>query len=333
MMRLERKIRSPYKENNHIRFSHQKIKNAASIFILILFLFVAGCAVEGVELISFTLPEGDIQVAFSVAADMRGYTGNNRDYFRTTCDQIAFGGRGDFMISPGDIDPPDRAYQTIQTFIGEDYTWYPVVGNHDAENPYDMDWLRLFNWKGKSLPNVVNAGPAGSRETTYSFDYGEAHFIVLNEYYDGKGDTGTDGDVVDSLYDWLVDDLSTNTKPVVFVFGHEPAYPRPDDENGRIRHAGDSLNLYAANRDRFWNALSLYGVTAYICGHTHNYSTFKKDGVWQIDAGHARGAGDTGARSTFVMFYVMTTGSVWHYTYRFDLDNRRWELADFGELA
>jgi hypothetical protein len=33
------------------------------------------------------------------------------------------------------------------------------------------------------------------------------------------------------------------------------------------------------------------------------------------------------------MFYVMTTGSVWHYTYRFDLDNRRWELADFGELA
>jgi hypothetical protein len=264
--------------------SVQRLKKASPIFFSILFLFVIGCAVEETALIPFTVPEGDIQVTFSVAADMRGYTGNNRDYFRNTCDQIAFGGRGDFMISPG-----------------------------------DMDWLRLFNWKGNSLPNVVNVGPAGSIETTYSFDYGDAHFIVLNEYYDGSSDTGTDGDVVDSLYQWLVDDLTTNTAPIVFAFGHEPAYPQPDDENGRIRHAGDSLNLYN-------------GVTAYICGHTHNYSTFEKDGVWQIDVGHARGVGDTGARSTFVMFYVMTTGSIWYYTYRFDLDARRWELTDFGEL-
>jgi hypothetical protein len=227
--------------------SVQRFKKASSIFFLVLFLFVIGCTVEETAFIPFTVPEGDIQVAFSVAADMRGYTGNNRDYFRNTCDQIAFGGRGDFMISPGDIDPPDGAYQTIQTFIGEDYTWYPVVGNHEAETQADMDWLRLFNWKGNSLPNVVNVGPAGSIETTYSFDYGDAHFIALNEYYDGSSDTGTDGDVVDSLYEWLVDDLTTNTAPIVFVFGHEPAYPQPDGENGRIRHAEDSLNLYTAN--------------------------------------------------------------------------------------
>ncbi len=332
IMQLELKIRSSYETKKPLRSSLQRIKKASLLFLLIPFLFFIGCSVQETEFIPFTIPEGNIQVAFSVAADMRGFTGDTRYYFRTTCEQIAFGGRSDFMISPGDIDPPEGVYQTIQKYIGEDHIWYPVIGNHDAETHADMDWLRLFNWKGKSLPNAVNVGPVGSRETTYSFDYGDAHFIVINEYYDGISDTGTDGDVVDSLYEWLVDDLKTNTLPIVFVFGHEPAYPQPDEENGRVRHAGDSLNLYSVNRDRFWNALSSHDVTAYICGHTHNYSTFQKDGVWQIDVGHARGAGDTGARSTFVMFYVMANGSVWYYTYRFDLDGYKWELTDYGEL-
>jgi hypothetical protein len=30
-------------------------------------------------------------------------------------------------------------------------------------------------------------------------------------------------------------------------------------------------------------------VTAYICGHTHNASIAKINGLWQFDAGHARG--------------------------------------------
>ena len=50
---------------------------------------------------------------------------------------------------------------------------------------------------GVSLPNIVSAGPPGCEETTYSFDYGDAHFVVLNEYYNGISDRGTDGEVAD----------------------------------------------------------------------------------------------------------------------------------------
>jgi hypothetical protein len=50
---------------------------------------------------------------------------------------------------------------------------------------------------GVSLPSIVNAGPPGCEETTYSFDYGDAHFVVLNEYYNGTSDRGTDGDAAD----------------------------------------------------------------------------------------------------------------------------------------
>jgi hypothetical protein len=71
-----------------------------------------------------------------------------------------------------------------------------------------------------------------------------------------------------------------------------------------MRHIGDSLDKYPARRDRFWELLRDEGVLAYFCGHTHNYSAVKIDGVWQLDAGHCRGVGDPGAPSTFLIVDV-----------------------------
>ena len=120
---------------------------------------------------------------------------------------------------------------------------------------------------------------------------------------------GTDADINDYLYNWLVADLQANTQPYIFVFGHEPAYVFPDADNGRLRHELTSLNQYPAHRDRFWSLLQAEGVTAYLCGHTHNFSAVNIGGVWQIDAGHARGLGDIGAPSTFVQVQILP-GSV-----------------------
>lgn len=302
-----------------------------SLFLVVLTL--AGC-LPGIEYDTspFELPAGTVVLSFAATADMREYTGPDRRFFRGACERIASGGPGDFMISPGDIDPPQAVYNDLRTYIGSDYIWYPVAGNHETETPADMTWLRAFNPGGDALPNVVNPGPAGGVETSYSFDYGDVHFTVINEYYDEDGDTATVGDVPDALYDWLAADLDATAKPIKFVVGHEPAYPRPDAESGRERHMDDSLNMFPANRDRFWQLLVDQGVTAYICGHTHNYSTFLTGGVWQIDVGHARGYGDTGARSTFVMFYVMDDGSVWHTTYRLNLAGHNYELTETGQI-
>ena len=242
------------------------------------------------------------------------------------------GGAGDFMLSPGDIDPPDLVNADIQTYIGIDYPWYPVVGNHEAETISDMVWLRNFNSNGNTLPNIVNPGPANGVEMNYSYDYGDVHFTVINEYYDSTSDTATDGDVPDALRTWLDDDLSNTLQPIKFVIGHEPAYPQPDEESGRLRNDTDSLNAYATNRDLFWQILVTKGVTAYICGHTHNYSVHQESGVWQIDVGHALGFGDTGSRSTFVMFYVLDDGSVWYYPYRLNLSTHNYELGIPGKI-
>jgi hypothetical protein len=266
--------------------------------------------------------QSDSPFTFVVTADMRYYSGpedyDTCEYFRGACEAINATGEGVFMISPGDIDPTVYTRWTITSTItntlGTDYLWYPVVGNHElpnagheSETGANMAWLRDYDYdtNGDGVPpDIVNLGPSGCPSTTFSFDYENAHFVLLNEYCDAGGDTVTNGDVTDHLYNWLADDLAATSNPFVFVFGHEPAYPQPDTDTGRVRHLGDSLDQYPANRDRFWNLLKSEEVTAYICGHTHNFSAARIDGVWQVDVGHARGRGDTGAPSTFVRVTV-----------------------------
>ena len=122
------------------------------------------------------------------------------------------------------------------------------------------------------------------------------------------------------------------TKTHIFVFGHEPAYPQPDADNGRTRHVGDSLDQYPTHRDRFWTLLQDHDVVAYVCGHTHNFSVVNVAGVWQVDVGHARGLGDTGARSTFLLMHI-DGDLVLFDAYRDDANGGPYTLAHQGVLS
>lgn len=275
---------------------------------------------------------------FFVASDMRNYTGSGAydttSYFRGAAEKMDTLAASSFLIVSGDLDPVDLAGSTediswtIEQYLGVAYVWYPVVGNHelpgDGNESYygeNMDVLRAFDY------GVVNPGPAQCDETTFSFDHENSHFIVLNEYCDTGGDTATDGDVPDLLYNWLASDLDATTKVHTFIIGHEPAYPQPDEDNGRNRHVGDSLDKYPTNRNRFWTLLSNYHVNAYFCGHTHNSSKYYYDDVWQIDTGHARGLGDTGAKSTFAMVSI-NDGQVTYETWRDDQAGGAYSLTE-----
>jgi hypothetical protein len=230
------------------------------------------------------------ELVFIVAADMRNFSaqGEWSKNFSGACEAAKEVGPGAFMISPGDldVDPPSAVREMISTVLGEDYPWYPVLGNHDPESPSTMRYLRAYS---RTVPHVVNRGPQGCEQTTYSFEWANAHFVVLNQYFDGVKDWGLEGDVVLELLAWLEADLAANTQDHVFVIGHEPLMPMPDMDNGRVRHQGDSLDEHPENAFRFHQTLLKYGVTAYICGHTHNTSYANLNGLWQLDAGHARG--------------------------------------------
>jgi hypothetical protein len=230
------------------------------------------------------------ELVFIVAADMRNFAHPDKGttHFSGACEAIKEVGAGAFMISPGDLDvyPPSAVRDLIDATIGEDYPWYAVLGNHDPESPSTMEYLRRYSLKA---PNVVNRGPKGCEETTYSFDWGDTHFVVLNQYFDGETDWGLKGEMVPELLDWLEEDLAATGKSRIFVFGHEPIMPMPDMDNGRIRHQGDSLDEDPENAFALHQMLLKHGVDAYFCGHTHNTSYAKINGLWQLDPGHARG--------------------------------------------
>ena len=281
-------------------------------------------------------PEPENDFIFVVNSDMAYHTGpgeyDTSRYFRGACEAIANLGSGEFMISVGDITPPGDTKWTIEQTLGQDYIWFPVVGNHELW-PDDMEWLRTYDYNpnGGDPPNIANYGPPDCEETTYSFDYQNAHFVVLNVYCDTESDTRTDGAIVDALYEWLADDIDATDQEHVFVFGHEPAYPQPDAENGIERQVGESLDKYPVTRDRFWKLLSDEGIVAYFTSHTHSYSVVEIDGVWQIDTAHSMGARTQATKSTFVMVHVVGD-AVTYETYRAGIDEQ-YVLSDSAMLT
>jgi len=235
---------------------------------------------------------------FIAAADMRFYATEKyrtSQHFLGAVEAIKRVGPGSLMISPGDTDPPADVREVIDQVLGKTYPWYPVAGNHELEDVAYMDWLRDYNSVGTGLPNIVRYGPPGCEETTYSFDYDNCHFVGLNQYYDGKSDVAMDGNIVPELLTWLENDLTENDKKFVFVYGHEPIVSIPDMDNGKVRHQGDSLDKYPQNNFAFMQLLLKYGVTAYICGHTHSTSYANLNGIWQFDVGHSRGIEESSA--------------------------------------
>src|SRR5215469_9888740 len=180
--------------------------------------------------------------SFITAGDMRSFIispEKTQRYFDGLCEAAHQIGPGTFMLSPGDCDAPVATRATIDKFLGTNFLWYLVVGNHDVESLPDMAWLR--QWASNGIPHLSESGPAGC-DFTYSFDFGNAHFAAVSEY-DGRNPKKVgEADITDVTLDWLEKDLSATSKPLIFVFGHNPIKSFPDMDSGRVRHNGASVS-------------------------------------------------------------------------------------------
>lgn len=247
--------------------------------------------------------------SFVVTSDM-SYTGAPEyiDYpnlFAALLGYVRQFGQGAFMISTGDVLPAADTRWSIDQVLGEDYLWFPLPGNHDF-GIADFDYLQNYTYdpNGEAEPNIINWGPEPCSRTTYSFNYQNTHFVLLNVYCNEEAPWGVDGSISDTIYNWLSADLEAASKEHIFVFGHEPAFPQPDDQTGIMNHYLESLDQYPEARDRFWELLAEHGVAAYVHGHTHNYSAVEINGVWELDAGHAAGTRYMPSPGTFLIITV-----------------------------
>ena len=243
---------------------------------------------------------------FTLTGDPRSGISRWRHTLRQIKEKV--GDEGAFHITAGDYFEDDHStlasnfYQVLKEEFGDDVVWYPGVGNHELKGGgTDLEWLRQFYYP--NLLGKVNPGPKGCEETTYSWDYGIAYFVQLNMYYDGST-YDKDGTFSDFLYDWLVDDLDKNTRPMVFVIYHEPAYP-----NGR----GDKDS--PEGWQRFMKLLNDRKIVAGLCAHTHTYARYQVEGdwdtfTWEVDAGNAGRLSHGDQHQTFVDITVGSNGRV-----------------------
>ena len=113
-------------------------------------------------------------------------------------------------------------------------------------------------------------------ERYYSFTAGNALFIVLDSYRKGE-----EKRIVGEQYAWLQNVLSEAKRTHIFVFVHHPLFP----EQGKGKHAGNSLDAYPQERDLLHGLFRKYRVSVVFQGHEHVYLRKAVDGIPYITAG------------------------------------------------
>ena len=140
------------------------------------------------------------------------------------------------------------------------------LGNHELYESeyagYDLD-TPLF---GQYFPF-----PYAERRY-WSFDYGPAHFTIVDqypEYYDPYGP----GLISSEELAWIESDLSSSTSPWKFAVFHEPGWSCGLHENNE-----DVQNLLQP-------LFETYGVQMVFAGHNHYYARACNNGVFHITTG------------------------------------------------
>ncbi len=110
----------------------------------------------------------------------------------------------------------------------------------------------------------------------WSFDYGPAHFVIMDQYppeYDPYGQ----GLLPSAELSWLGSDLASTSKPWKFIVLHEPGWSCGPHENNT-----DVQNLLQP-------ICETYGVQFVLAGHNHYYARACRNGVHHITAGGGGG--------------------------------------------
>jgi len=115
---------------------------------------------------------------------------------------------GDLVNVTTDVSQWEQFFNT-ETGMFDRIPFMPAMGNHEFDDT--SIYLKSFD-----LPQN---GPVGLKEHHYSFDYGNAHFVVLDSNL-----MGSEGELSAAGLSWLANDLQNSAKKWKFVMFHHPPY-------------------------------------------------------------------------------------------------------------
>ncbi|MEW6271651.1 MAG: fibronectin type III domain-containing protein [Thermodesulfobacteriota bacterium] len=153
----------------------------------------------------------------------------------------------------------------------------PSLGNHDLNDVGASNWAQSAEIRLHHLPR--NA-PAGQEERYFSFDYGDAHFVVLDSNPPALNSTQTA---------WLEADLAATDRKWIFVFHHIASH---SCANG-IASFGSNMTV----RNLWGHLFEEYGVDVVFEGHDHIYERSQAVDEYVVGGG----AGSDGLTTVYVM--------------------------------
>lgn len=205
-----------------------------------------------------TPPSGAAQFQFVVFGDTR----TRHDVHRVVVNSILKYTSPDFVMHTGDLVANGGDASLWPIFFDAERellrkaAFFPSLGNHDRNAPNYYEYLRAKSY--------------------YSFDWGTAHFSVIDS---DIGNVGNSQGERDAFWleetNWLQADLRDAAKADFrFVFAHHPPITAVK------RRQGDNPHMIALEP-----MFEEYNVTVAFFGHDHNYQHYVKKGVHYITTG------------------------------------------------
>jgi len=263
-------------------------------------------------------------LVFYATSDHHGKTDQDTVHQALLADLAGDAARQTFCLNAGDLtDDSEDEDKWDDQFFNQNYshTWeflrnVPVLeslGNHDT---YHADWSTAL--KPGELVRKYWPLPyyAATDRSYYSFDWGPAHVIVLDQYNDNSTYT-VEGS---AQYNWLRADLAANTKPWLFVMFHEPAWTASRSTG----YHGNNTDI----QDHLCPFFQTYDVDLVIQGHDHYYSRVEPtDGIVYLTLGG--GGGPLGTPDTLAS-YLAASNKTYHFA-RFNIVDTTMEVTVLNE--
>jgi len=240
---------TPVNAHNHPQFYHLH-KPAGSPASKYPGVAATGKLSKDVNFALTPLPENTDFSAF-VFGDPQAYTMEELDFFkRGVIDQIADKRVAKFGISLGDLVGDDLSlHPAYLSTVGQmGLPWYQVMGNHDMNYDAQTDSLSDESFEATFGPN------------NYAFNYGNAHFIVLDDilYPHPTKQKGYQGGFRKEQLDFVENNLKFVPKDKLIVLAfHIPLLM----DNPEVFRRED--------RQRLFDILASFPNTLSLSAHTH----------------------------------------------------------------
>lgn len=200
-----------------------------------------------------TAPGGDETITFVLYGDGRSSTKTHAK----VCAAIA-ARKPDLVVHSGDLVENGKTDKQWDEFFESakpmlrSTTFFPALGNHERNAPQYFDQFVL---------------PGDER--WYSFDYGPAHFVILDSNSSYRDD--------EKQLAWLKEDLEKSKKPFKFAVYHHPILSTSKSKS-RVEDGAKMEKLWAGLFEKG-------GLTAALQGHNHNYQRAEKNGILYLTSG------------------------------------------------